>query len=597
MSRVLWWLPEYPPDPGGIGTFASHVAPALAEAGHDVTMLIAWGEAAEGQLGERLTYVREPFRETLEAQDPLRTIRLQSRTRAIKQQARAELYHVHLCEPTPFLHVATTDTEPGPTVLTLHNEVLRGFEPDNADTLIHRLFSMSSVVTVVSAAATRYFAGRAPRFSHRLVTIPNGAPVTTAPAPYPHRLHIAAIGRLVHQKGFDRLLRAMPLVVEHVPDVHLHLLGDGPEGPTLAAAVETLGLTGHVTMHGHVARSTVAEHIAASRFVVAPSRFEGLPYAALETAGQARALVATRVAGTEDVVDDGTTGLLLDHEELDHDPRALATAIVDLLLDPRRAEAMGAAGRDRVQRLFSLEACAESYMHVYRAALEPMHDVAVVIPVHNGGRHLRAAIDAALADIEASGLDAQVIVVDDGSTDGSAEIARRYRQRGVEVFTQPQLGTGLARNAGIALTNSTWVAHLDADDTWPIGRLRALLAAADDDNEAVFGRGVEFADDDAPSNARVDTSPRPVRMLTAGIVRRSAHDRIGGFDPDPNNDLVEWTSRALADNLRYTQIDDVTLRRRIHATNKSHSRPFATDTSRISLIKQHLERRRANDQP
>ena len=133
MTRLLWWLPEYPPDPGGIGTFAGHVAPAVAAAGHDVTMLIAYGAADDRQLAERLRLRREPFREALEAQDPLATMRLQRRTREIKTDTGAELYHVHLCEPSPFLHVATLGTAPAPTILTLHNEELKGFDPDTVD--------------------------------------------------------------------------------------------------------------------------------------------------------------------------------------------------------------------------------------------------------------------------------------------------------------------------------------------------------------------------------------------------------------------------------------------------------------------------------
>jgi glycosyltransferase involved in cell wall biosynthesis len=593
MTRLLWWLPEYPPDPGGIGTFAGHVAPAVAAAGHDVTMLVAYGAADDRQLAERLRIRREPFREALEAQDPRATMRLQRRTREIKTETDAELYHVHLCEPSPFLHVATLGTAPAPTVLTLHNEELKGFDPDNPDTLLHRLFSQSAVITCVSATTTRRFAEIAPKFAHRLVTIANGAPVPDSIAPYPTTSHIAAVGRLAHQKGFDRLLRALPAVIDAVPDVHLDLLGDGPEGPTLAAAIEQLGLGEHVTMHGHVSRTAVADHVRAARFLVAPSRFEGLPYAALEAAGNARAIVATRVAGTEDVVEHGTTGLLIDNDSADTESEVLASAIVELLRDPERAQAMGVAGRARTERLFSLDACVDSYLTTYRCALEPAHDVAVVVPVHNGERHLAAALDSALDDIARSGIDGQIVVVDDGSTDRSAEIARQYADRGVMVFTQPPLGAGIARNAGIALTTGTWIAHLDADDLWPAGRLQNLLDAAGADTEAVFGRAVEFADTDAPANVRIEQTPRAVRAGNAGIVRRSAYDRIGGLHPARTADLLEWSSRSFAADLRYEMIDDTVLERRIHATNMSHGRRFTTDTSRVALLKDHLDRRRA----
>jgi glycosyltransferase involved in cell wall biosynthesis len=556
-------------------------------------MLITHRAADEQQLSERLRLRREPFREALEAQDPRDTMRLQRGIREIKTQTDAQLYHVHLCEPSPFLHVSTLATAPAPTVLTLHNEDIKGFDPDNPDTLLYRLFDLSTVITCVSAATTRRFAEMAPRFAHRLVTIANGAPAPGSIAPYPTAPRISAVGRLAHQKGFDRLLRALPAVIESVPDLHLDLLGDGPEGPTLANAIEQLGLGDHVTMHGHVSRDAVGEHVRGSRFLVAPSRHEGLPYAALEAAGNARAIVATRVAGIEDVVEPGSTGILIDNDRADTEPDVLAAAIVELLRDPERAEAMGLRGRSRVGRLFSLDACVDAYLTTYRCALEPVHDVAVLIPVHNGERHLAAALDSALADTEAGGIDAQIVVVDDGSTDRSAEIARRYADRGVVVFSQPHLGVGIARNAGIALSSSTWIAHLDADDLWPIGRLQSLLDAADDSVEAVYGRAVKFADADAPANAHVDTVPRAVRMGNTGIERRSTYERIGGFNPTSTADFLEWSSRAMAAPLHYVQIDDVVLERRIHAHNMSHGRPFTTDTSRVALLKDHLERRRA----
>lgn len=595
MTRLLWWLPEYPPDPGGIATFASHVAPALAESGHDITMLVTYGAADDRYLADRLRIRRESFRKALENMDARSTLQLQRRTREIKIESSAELYHIHLCEPSPFLHVATIGTVPAPTIVTLHNEELPGFEPDNPDTLLHRLFTLSSVITCVSAATTRRFAKLAPRFSHRLITIPNGAPVSGVIVPLPSAPHIVGVGRLAHQKGFDRLLRAMPLVIEAIPDVHLDLVGDGPEGSTLADAIERLGIDGHVTMHGHVSRDAVIEYVRRSRFLVAPSRFEGLPYAALEAAGNARAIVATRVAGTEDIVEHGITGILIDNDGADDDPTALATAIIELLRDPARATTMGIAGRSRTERLFSLDSCVDAFHTTYKSVLEPVHDVAIIIPVRNGERHLAAAIDSALAEIDVSSIDAQVVVVDDGSTDGSATIAQRYADRGVVLFSQPSLGPGIARNAGIALSRSTWVAHLDADDLWPAGRLRRLLDAADDDTEAVFGCAVEFADDDAPANVRIEFNPRPVRMGGAGLIRRSAYERIGGFQADPSSDMVEWSSRAFAADLRYVQIEFVVLERRIHATNMSHGRPFSTDTTRIALLKDHLARRRSTN--
>jgi glycosyltransferase involved in cell wall biosynthesis len=590
---LLWWLPEYLPDAGGIATFAGHLVPGLAERGHQVTALIAAGGPDRSEPAVGIVMLREPYREALEAGDPLRILQLRATTQRVKQAAAADLYHVHLCEPSPLLHLATLDTAPAPTVLTMHNEVVAGFDPDDPEGVTSRLFAASTVVTCVSTTATVEFARRAPRFSHRLVPIPNGAPVPTRTSPVPLEPRLVAVGRLIAQKGFDRLLRSMPTIIEAVPDVRLDILGDGPDRLALEDLVTSLGLADSVVLRGALPRSDVGPILDQSRLVVAPSRHEGLPYAVLEATGHGRPIVATNVAGIDEVVADGVTGLIVDNARVDDDPRLLAEAVIRLLTDHEACVEMGRAGRERTSRLFSLGACLDGYEQVYRAATQRRCDLAVVIPVCNGERHLGVAIESALGAIEHAGVTAQMIVVDDGSTDASLQIAQSYAGSGVEVFSQPNLGSGLARNTGTALTNSEWIAHLDADDRWPVDRLRTLLQAAagiERSAEAVFGRAVEFADADAPPLAKIETAPTAVRFGTSGIVRRSAYDRIGGHGVSGDNDQLSWATTAIDAGLRYESIDDVVLERRIHARNKSHLRPFVSDMSRIAVVRAHLDR-------
>jgi glycosyltransferase involved in cell wall biosynthesis len=593
---LCWWLPEYPPDPGGIATFAGHLVPGLASAGHHVTALIARGGPEVSEPADRIVLRREPLRETLQEADLLRTIQLKSTTRRMKQEVAADLYHIHLCEPSPFLHLATLDAAPAPTVLTVHNDGIGGFDPNDPEGVTTRLFAASRIVTCVSSSATRAFARTAPRFSHRLVPIPNGAPVPERTTPVPNEPRLVAIGRLAAQKGFDRLLQSMPAIIRSVPEVRLDILGDGPDRAALEQLIASLDLAGHVVLRGALPRHEVGAVLDRSRLVVAPSRFEGLPYAMLEAAGHGRPIVATDVAGIDEVVADGVTGLLVHNGSIDDEPGVLSDAVVRLLTDHSTCAEMGRAARERTISLFSLDASLEAYEHVYRAATQRRRDIAVVIPVHNGERHLAEAIESALLAIAHADVDGQVKVIDDGSTDASLEIARSYADRGVEVFSQPNLGTGLARNTGLALTDSEWVAHLDADDRWPVDRLRTLLAGASAAEDAgrsvdvVHGLAVEFADDDAPTHSKVQTSPVSVRLSGAAIVRRSVYDSVGGYSLSRMNDQMEWTTRAIDEGLAFVEIDNLVLERRIHAGNKSHDRPFTADSSRVTLVRAHLNR-------
>lgn len=101
--------------------------------------------------------------------------------------------------------------------------------------------------------------------------------------------------------------------------------------------------------------------------------------------------------------------------------------------------------------------------------------VSVVIPLHNCAQYVPVAIESVLSqEIE----NLQVIVVDDGSTDGSAHALAPFRDR-IEVIEQPNLGPAAARNRGVEAARGTHIAFLDADDWWHRGRLAAQLAALD----------------------------------------------------------------------------------------------------------------------
>ena len=438
----------------------------------------------------------------------------------------------------------------------------------------------------MEAAKTR------PSLSHRMVTILNGVPLAAA-VPLPAEPRLLAIGRLTKQKGFDRLLRSLPSLVDNHPQLSLDVIGDGPERLDLERMILELDLQEHVHFHGFVERSRVSEFLARARLVVAPSRFEGLPYALLEAAAASRPIVGTRVGGIEQVVIDQQTGLLVDGELIDQEPSMLGDAITTLLEDGDRAREFGFAGRSRVAQHFSLSRCATAYLQAYRAAMEEEVDVAVIIPAWNAGCHLAEALESALKEAQRVKASVKVLVVDDGSTDDTASVAQRFRSKGVDLFQQPNGGEALARNAGLALTNSRYVAMLDADDIWPEGRLAVLLDVLEGDPqlEAAFGMAAEFADADAPANAKWNPEPTPVRLATTGLVRRSAFDRLGGF-PIGSHTSFAWMTAALPRGLTYKIIERLVLKRRIHAKNLSHKTPFMQDRLRLADIRASLALRR-----
>jgi glycosyltransferase involved in cell wall biosynthesis len=145
-------------------------------------------------------------------------------------------------------------------------------------------------------------------------------------------LVVMAVGRLVPIKGFDVLRAAAERL--RTPGVRLVVIGEGPEQGRLAG--------GRLELVG--ARPDAAALLAAADVVCCPSRSEGFPQIPLEAMAASRPVVATRVGGTPESVLDGATGLLVPPE----DPGALAAALDRVLGDRAWADALGAAGRDRL---------------------------------------------------------------------------------------------------------------------------------------------------------------------------------------------------------------------------------------------------------
>lgn len=165
--------------------------------------------------------------------------------------------------------------------------------------------------------------------------------------------------RLDHQKGLEVLVDA----AAQLPGMRFVVAGEGPERSMLEARIAALGLGDRFVLLGR--REDVHELMAGCDLFVLPSRYEGLPVSVVEAMAAARPVVATAIGGTDEIVDDGRTGLLVPAD----DRGALAAAIRQALGDPARAAAFGACGRERVQRSFSATAMAAGVSDVYEELL------------------------------------------------------------------------------------------------------------------------------------------------------------------------------------------------------------------------------------
>jgi starch synthase len=190
----------------------------------------------------------------------------------------------------------------------------------------------------------------------------------------PDRPYALFVGRITRQKGVMHLLHA----AEQLPaDTGLVLCAGAADTPAerlqVADAVADLQSrrSGVVWIEAMLPREQLVPLITGATVFVVPSVYEPLGIVNLEAAACGTAVVASAVGGIPEVVDDGRTGLLVPYDEAD--PRAfengLAERITELLLDPDRAAAMGAAGRERVLSEFGWPAIAQQTVEVYSKVL------------------------------------------------------------------------------------------------------------------------------------------------------------------------------------------------------------------------------------
>lgn len=171
---------------------------------------------------------------------------------------------------------------------------------------------------------------------------------------------VGTVAVLRRQKRLDLWLAAARRLRAERPACRFLIVGDGPLRGELEAEAQRLGIAEAVVFAG--LQSPVASYVAACDVMMISSEFEGLPLALLEAMAAERAVVATRVGGIPEVVEDGTSGVLVPFG----DPDALAAAAGALLVDPERRALLGAAARQRVGAEFGVARMARELESIYR---------------------------------------------------------------------------------------------------------------------------------------------------------------------------------------------------------------------------------------
>ena len=373
--RILIVNSEYPPIGGGAGNASANIARELGKLGHEVCVLTsAFGDLPRDEIVGPLRVIRVPS---------LR--RRADRSGALEQgmfilAGSAAMVRI-IPGWKPEIIIAFFGVPAGPVALlvkclykipyivSLRGGDVPGFRPYDFGTYhkiiapLLRLIWRNASAIVANSEGLRTLAVN---FENRfpISIIPNGVDLERFGSPSdrswePARLLF--VGRIVHQKGLDLLLPALA-ELRHL-SWEMTVVGDGPQREPLQQVALNLGLADRIHFSGWKRGVDLEAEYRRANLFVFPSRHEGMPNVVLEAMASGLPVLATRIAGNEELILSGVTGVLVSPE----DSFALQAVLTHLLPDAQLRQKMGVAARRRVEEKFDWSNTARQYLEMAEA--------------------------------------------------------------------------------------------------------------------------------------------------------------------------------------------------------------------------------------
>jgi glycosyltransferase involved in cell wall biosynthesis len=375
--RILLINSEYPPIGGGAGNASFFLARALADEGQQVTILTSrFAGLPREESQKNLRLVRVPA---------LR--RRQDRSNALEQLSfifggffsslkiirtwRPDISLAFFGMPGGAIAWALKLLFRLPYIVSLRGGDVPGFRPYDFAVyhkmiapLLRRVWRKADAVVANSSGLQSL--AHAFDSNAKIEIIPNGVQIDIAIQGernwYPP--HMLIVGRVVFQKGFDLLLAALGTLLEL--EWKLSIAGDGPLRPELEVMAEQLAIAKRVEFLGWQEKEQLSKHYQEANLFVYPSRHEGMPNVVLEAMASGLPVIASRIAGNEELVIHGETGILVPPDDIP----ALTAALKELLPDAKKRNIMGGAGYERVKSSYTWENTASQYLRLMRAIME-----------------------------------------------------------------------------------------------------------------------------------------------------------------------------------------------------------------------------------
>lgn len=366
--KILIINSEYPPIGGGAGNASANIAARFAHMGHETAVITSrFGKLPHLERRQNLTLHRIPsLRRKQDRSGPfeqlvflfsasLWTFGMVPR---FKPSATLAFFGV----PSGAIAWLLKKVFGVPYIVSLRGGDVPGFRPYDFQhyhkilaPFLRLIWKDASAVVANSNGLRQLASVFDSRFE--IPIIPNGVDLqeyaTEVRDWSPPRL--LSVGRLVHQKGLDLALRALA----QLKDLEWEwcIAGDGPQINVLRSLANELGIQDRISFPGWRSHAELVECYKRSNLFLFPSRHEGMPNVVLEAMASGLAVIASRIAGNEELVLDGETGILFPSEDVE----LLCVALHKLLTDTSLRQIMGNASRRRVEALYSWENTAQQY--------------------------------------------------------------------------------------------------------------------------------------------------------------------------------------------------------------------------------------------
>ncbi len=369
--KILTVIYEFPPIGGGGGRAAYDICKELAARGHDITVLTAHMHGLnleDNKDGIRLIRIpslrKESFRASFFTMLAYVLAGLWAGLRLIRL-SRPDIIHTHFAVPSGALAWALSVLTGLPYVLTAHLGDVPGGVPEKTgnwfrwlEPFTRPIWKRAKKVVAVSEF-TRQLALQ--HYSVDVQVIPNGADVKHLA---PHEIKVNSIprlifaGRFVHQKNPVAIVQ----ILSRLKDLNWHcsMLGDGPMFEEVKQEIEKAGMPERFSLPGWVTPEDVLDHFSKSDILFMPSFSEGLPVVGVQALAKGLAIVASRIGGFFDLVDENENGYLIDVQDKD----AFSGILHDIISNPALLLQLREASLKKSQD-FDIQKVADQYQLLF----------------------------------------------------------------------------------------------------------------------------------------------------------------------------------------------------------------------------------------